>query len=68
MGIFFENASKQSKRQQKLSTGILLVVALQGVNSLFLSYKWLDTLVIVTLFLLIIFLIIEVNKSREKEG
>ena len=66
MGLFFEDASLQSKAQ-KILTIIFFIFALSSVlNSIFLQWDWLLTISVYGILLLII-LFIYFDLKREKK-
>ncbi|WP_417899719.1 hypothetical protein ABN702_05360 [Bacillus haimaensis] len=71
MGIFFEDASKQSRIEKVLMNIIFVLVSLKLINRFFFDYTWVDSFLFNTLtivgILFIVVMIIESKKNKRME-
>lgn len=70
-GIFFEDASKQTKFQKVLTNIFFITIIVKLINRFILDFSWLESLLLFTLttigILFLIELTIESKKNKKKE-
>lgn len=71
MGIFFEDASKQSKIQKMLMNIIFVLVSLKLINRFFFDFNWVESSLFIALTivgsLFVLAMIIESKKNKRME-
>jgi hypothetical protein len=66
MGIFFEDASKQTRFQKVLTNIFFIVIIVKIINRFFLEYAWLESMLLFTLLIIGILFLIEVIIESKK--